>query len=74
VNLRGLPQTWTLYATDTLSIGNTWSLIVSGRYNRATIDNRDRIDPGGSTGSLDGQYVFDRFDPSAGVSFTPHIS
>jgi outer membrane receptor protein involved in Fe transport len=71
VNLHGLPQTWSLYATDTLSIGNTWSFTVSGRYNRATINNRDRINSGGGPGSLDGQYVFDRFNPSAGVTFSP---
>ncbi|HTS28843.1 MAG TPA: TonB-dependent receptor [Bryobacteraceae bacterium] len=71
VNLHGLPQTWSIYATDTWSIGNTWSFTVSGRYNRAAIDNRDRIDPGGGPGSLDGQYVFDRLDPSAGVTFSP---
>ena len=71
VNLHGLPQTWSIYATDTLSIGNTWSFTVSGRYNRTTIDNRDRIDPSGGPGSLDGQYTFDRFNPSAGVTFRP---
>jgi outer membrane receptor protein involved in Fe transport len=71
VNLHGLPQTWSIYATDTLSIGNTWSFTVSGRYNRASVNNRDRIDPGGGPGSLDGQYVFDRFNPSAGVTFSP---
>jgi outer membrane receptor protein involved in Fe transport len=70
VYLHGLPQIWSIYATDTLSIGN-WSFTVSGRYNRATINNRDRIDPGGGPGSLDGQYVFDRFNPSAGVTFSP---
>jgi outer membrane receptor protein involved in Fe transport len=71
VNLHGLPQTWSVYATDTLSIGNRWSCTVSGRYNRASINNRDRIDPGGGPGSLDGQYVYDRFNPSAGVTFSP---
>jgi outer membrane receptor protein involved in Fe transport len=72
VYLRGLPQTWSLYATDTLSLGSAWSLTVSGRFNRSTIDNRDRIDPGGGPGSLDGQYVFNRFNPSAGVTFSPN--
>ena len=71
VNLHGLPQTFSVYASDTLSIGNTWSFTVSGRYNRATINNRDRIDPGGGPGSLDGQYVFGRFNPSAGVTYSP---
>ena len=71
VYLHGRPQTWSLYATDTVSIGNAWSVTVSGRYNRTSIDNRDRINPGGGPGSLDGQYVFSRFNPSAGVTFSP---
>ena len=71
VNLHGLPQTWSLYATDTLSLGKAWSLTLSGRYNRTTIDNRDRIDPGGGPGSLDGQYVFGRLNPAVGVTFNP---
>jgi outer membrane receptor protein involved in Fe transport len=71
VNLHGLPQTWSIYATDTLSIGNRWNFTVSGRYNRATINNGDRIDPGGGPGSLDGQYVYERFNPAAGVTFSP---
>jgi outer membrane receptor protein involved in Fe transport len=72
VNLHGHPQTWSVYAIDTLSVGSGWNFTVSGRYNRTTIDNRDRINPGGGPGSLDGQYVFDRFNPSAGVTFSPN--
>jgi outer membrane receptor protein involved in Fe transport len=71
VSLHGLPQTWSIFATDTLSVGNAWSFTVSGRYNRATIDNRDRLNPGGGPGSLDGQYIFERFNPAVGVTFTP---
>jgi len=72
VNLHGLPQTWSLYATDTLSIGNSWSFNVSGRFNRTKTDNRDRVNPGGGPGSLDGQYVFNRFNPAAGLTFSPN--
>ena len=71
VNLHGLPQTWSLFATDTLSVGKAWSFTVSGRYNRTTIDNRDRLNPGGGPGSLDGQYVFGRFNPAVGVTYSP---
>jgi outer membrane receptor protein involved in Fe transport len=71
VNLHGLPQTWSLYATDTFSVGKRWSFTVSGRYNRTGIRNRDLLDPGGGPGSLDGQYVFGRFNPAAGVTFSP---
>ena len=71
VNLHGLPQTWSLYATDAISIGNAWSFTVSGRYNRTTINNRDRLKLGGAPGSLDGQYTFGRFNPAVGVTFSP---
>ena len=71
VNLHGMPQTWSLFATDTLSVGKAWSFIVSGRYNRTTIGNRDRLNPGGSPGSLDGQYAFGRLNPAAGVTYSP---
>jgi outer membrane receptor protein involved in Fe transport len=71
VNLHGLPQTWSFFATDTLSVGNALTLTLSGRFNRTSIDNSDRINPGGGPGSLDGQYIFNRFNPSVGVTFRP---
>ncbi len=71
VYLHGQPQTWSLYATDTLSIGKAWSFTVSGRYNRTTINNSDRLNPGGGPGSLDGQYVFGRFNPAVGAIYNP---
>lgn len=71
VYLHGVPQTWSLFATDTLSVNNKWSFTVSGRYNRTMIDNRDRMNPGGGPGSLDGQYVFGRFNPAVGLTFSP---
>ena len=67
----GSIRTWSLYATDTLSLGDAWHLTLSGRYNRTTIRNRDRIEPGGGPGSLDGDHVFRRFNPAAGVTFSP---
>jgi hypothetical protein len=33
------------------------------------VKNRDRITPGGGSGSLDGDHVFQRFNPAAGVVF-----
>ena len=74
VDLDGIIQTWSLFATDTLSLGEAWHLTVSARYNRTTIDNRDRIEPGGGPGSLDGDHVFDRLNPAAGVTFSPSKS
>ena len=71
VNLYGVPQTVSLYVTNTLSIGNQWSVTASGRYNRTTITNTDRLHPGGGAGSLDAADVFQRFNPAAGVTFSP---
>ena len=71
VNLQGLPQTGSLYVTDTVAVGSAWSVTASGRYNRTTISNSDRLNPGGGPGSLDGQYVFGRFNPAVGVTFSP---
>jgi outer membrane receptor protein involved in Fe transport len=71
VDLDGLIRTWSAYATDTLSIAGAWQLTLSGRYNETRIRNRDRIDPGGGSGSLDGDHTFRRFNPAAGLTFSP---
>jgi len=71
VDLDGLIHTWSLFATDTVSIGDAWHITVSGRYNETGVRNRDRIQPGGGAGSLDGDHTFRRLNPAAGVSFVP---
>jgi len=71
VDLDGLTQTVSAYATDTLSIGAAWNVTLSGRFNRTTIRNRDAIEPGGGPGSLDGDHAFSRLNPAAGVTFSP---
>src|SRR5262249_21658181 len=70
VNLHGQPRTVSLFATDTLSIKN-WSVTASVRYNRATVDNSDRITPVAGPGSLTAKYLFSRLNPAIGVTFTP---
>lgn len=69
VNLDGTILTVSAYATDTLTAG-PWNLTLSGRVNRVAIDNRDRVRPGPAAGSLDGHYVFTRFNPAAGLTYT----
>ena len=72
-SLHGLINTASLYATDTLTIGKSWAFTFSGRYNRTSIDNKDRlpVDHTGARGSLNGQYVFDRFNPAVGMTYSP---
>jgi outer membrane receptor protein involved in Fe transport len=69
VNLNGRPNTGSVYATDTLSIGNKLNLTLSGRYNRTTIDNKDNLQPQAGPGSLSSHNVFDRFNPAAGLTY-----
>lgn len=71
VDLNGRVHTWSVYATDTLAVGTPWRFTVSGRYNRTAVHNEDLITPGGGPGSLDGENLFDRFNPAGGVTFSP---
>lgn len=71
VDLNGRIQTFSLYVTDALAVGNQITLSLSGRYNRTTVKNRDRINPGGGRGSLDGDHTFDRFNPAMGLTYRP---
>lgn len=71
VDLDGILSTWSAVATDTFSARKSLHITLSGRYNRTRIDNRDNIQPGGDAGSLDGHYTFGRFNPAAGVTFSP---
>jgi len=72
VNLRGLIDTFSVFAMDTLNLGKSLTLTVSGRYNRTSLDNIDRLPPPavlGSRGSLNGQYVFERLNPAIGLTY-----
>jgi outer membrane receptor protein involved in Fe transport len=71
VNLHGFTPNWSFYLTDTLTIFKNVNLTVSGRYNRLTVDNSDRINPVAGPGSLDGNYVFQRFNPAVGLTWSP---
>ena len=71
VDLDGRADTGSFYATDTLSLRRGVNFTLSGRYNRTTIDNKDGIRPTAGSGSLTGNHVFDRFNPAAGVTFSP---
>ena len=71
VNLHGVTPNGSIFVTDTLSLGKAWNLTAAGRYNRSSINNTDRISPITGPGSLNGDYVFNRFNPSIGATFNP---
>jgi outer membrane receptor protein involved in Fe transport len=71
VDLHGVTPNWSLYFTDTLTLWKKVNVTVSGRYNRDTIDNLDRLNPIAGTGSLTGDYTFQRFNPAVGITWSP---
>ncbi len=72
VNLKGKTKTWSLFATDTLSLNDFWHLTASGRYNHVKVENRDKLIPDASDeNSLSGNHSFNRFNPAVGLNFTP---
>jgi outer membrane receptor protein involved in Fe transport len=73
VNLYGLVDTLSLYATDTIPVGKSLAFTFSGRFNHTAVDNTDLlpVDPTGARGSLNGRYVFNRLNPAAGLTYSP---
>ena len=71
VDLVGRTRTWSVFATDTIDLRDDLHVTLSGRYNRTSVHNRDRITPGGGSGSLDGDHHYARFNPALGVTWSP---
>lgn len=71
VNLHGHTPNWSLYFTDTLTLSKKVNVTVSGRYNRDTVNNTDLLNPAPGPGSLTGDYVFQRFNPAIGITWSP---
>jgi len=71
VNLHGLTPNGSAFFTDTLTIAQTVNISASGRFNRFSVNNTDRLNPVAGPGSLDGNYVFSRFNPALGVTWSP---
>jgi outer membrane receptor protein involved in Fe transport len=71
VNLHGVTPNWSPYFSDTLTLPKHLNLTVSGRFNRFTVNNTDNLIPLAGPGSLTGDYVFQRFNPSVGLTWSP---
>ncbi len=71
VDLDGHVNTGSLFASDVMTINGNWNVTLSGRFNRTSLSNLDRLNPGGGAGSLDGNHSYARLNPAAGVTFNP---
>jgi outer membrane receptor protein involved in Fe transport len=72
VKLKSVSKTYSVFATDTLSLNDMYHLTLSGRYNYTKIDNKDGITPKGDPESLTESMSFNRFNPAIGLSITPN--
>lgn len=71
VNLKGHTRTWSLFATDTMTLAKHWNLTLSGRYNETRVENRDQIHGPAHPATLSGDHVFRRFNPALGLAWAP---
>ncbi len=76
VDLEGVSKTWSLFATDTLSLNQLWHLTMSARYNHTKVENYDRLNPipnpiEALNTSLTSDQSYSRINPAVGINFTP---
>ena len=71
---KGKTETFSLLATDTLSLNNLVHVTGSARYNRTEVKNIDYLvgTAGHGTGNAGGNHLFQRINPSLGVTLTPN--
>jgi outer membrane receptor protein involved in Fe transport len=70
VQLHGIVNTPSVYATDTLTYGPL-SVTLSGRYNRTILNNIDYLPISATRGNLTSNNIFQRFNPAAGLTYKP---
>lgn len=70
VNLHGIVNTPSFYATDTVTLGK-WTVTASGRYNHTNVNNADRLPSSRARGTLTAINTFQRFNPAIGFTYNP---
>ena len=67
VQLTGKTNTYSIFATDTLSLTDKWHVTAAARYNHTKVNNFDSLNPAGASNSLSGIHSFNRLNPSIGL-------
>jgi outer membrane receptor protein involved in Fe transport len=57
-----------VYGSDTINLGESWTLTLAARYNVARVVIDDRT---GEDAALNGTHTFSRVNPAIGVNFNP---
>jgi outer membrane receptor protein involved in Fe transport len=72
VDLLGRVRTWSVFASDTLSLQQRLHLTLSARYNNTQVENRDQLHDNADPASLSGDHRFVRLNPALGLSYSPN--
>jgi outer membrane receptor protein involved in Fe transport len=64
VRLDAVNRYYGVFLTDTLSLNSKMTVTLTGRFNAAQLDLSDMF-----TGALTGDHSYDRFNPSAGLTY-----
>ena len=71
VDLASDIRTWSLFASDTLSITDNLHLSLAGRFNRTEVHNVDQIRAANDPATLTTNHSFERFNPAIGITWSP---
>ena len=71
VDLRSRTRVLSAYMLDAATLSQALTVDLSARFDRTVVRNRDRIQPGGGPGSLDGDHRFHRLNPAVSIRWTP---
>ena len=71
VELAGDIRTWSLYGSNTVSLGDALHLTLAGRFNTTQVNNVDLLHAPNHPATLTGSHQFDRFNPALGFTWSP---
>jgi outer membrane receptor protein involved in Fe transport len=72
-HLKSKQQTYSIFATNTLSLNQHWHINAGMRYNYTKVNNRDQINPTDTgNGTLTADAIYARLNPTLGLTFTPN--
>jgi outer membrane receptor protein involved in Fe transport len=66
-SLFGTSQTWSVFATDTVTVTPKLFMTVSARFNSTRVKTEDRITL--TPPNLDGDFTYDKLNPAVGVNY-----
>ena len=69
--LSGETNTFSLFATNTLTLNEKINLTTAARYNNVNVDNFDNLIAAGSVNSLTAVHTFQRLNPAVGLTYEP---